>query len=77
MATIISKDVFDEILDLIDEWQNDGRTGFCLPVIRGDLLASLEHLADERRRDKCTICNSTGKIEYGDSCQHCKPMADT
>lgn len=70
------KAVLNEILDLIDEWQNAGRNGFCLPVIRGDLLTSLENLADERRRDKCTICNSTGKIEYDYTCQHCRPLAD-
>jgi len=71
------KAALNEVLDLIDEWQNAGRTGFCLPVIRGGLLSSLEELADDRRRDKCTICNSTGKIEYGDSCCHCRPLADT
>jgi hypothetical protein len=71
------KAVLNDVIDLIEEWQNAGRTGFCLPVIRDDLLAALEELADERKRDKCTICNSTGKIEYGDSCMHCRPLAGT
>lgn len=69
----------DEVLDIVDEWQREGRTGFCLPVLRGKLLAGLEVLADERRRDRCSWCDGTGKISdgYEDmNCTHCEPLAD-
>lgn len=31
-----------DILDLINDWQQDGRNGHCLPVIRGRQLEALE-----------------------------------
>ena len=46
-------DVLNEVLDLVDKWQIDGRTGFCLPVIRGELLEKLEKLSDDRRMNSC------------------------
>lgn len=34
--------VLDEVAGLVREWRDAGRRGFCLPVIRGDLLRKLE-----------------------------------
>jgi hypothetical protein len=76
MMTKEQWDAFNAILDQVEEWQMKGRTGFCLPVIRGDLLTKLEELVDERRRDKCTFCYGTGFIQdYEDKwkCTHCMP----
>lgn len=62
-----------EVLDLVDKWQRDGRSGFCLPVIRDKTLEMLEILADERRRDNCDVCASIGMVEDM-PCSHCEPM---
>lgn len=35
-------EVLDEVAGLVREWRDAGRSGFCLPVIRGDLLRKLE-----------------------------------
>lgn len=67
-----------EVLDLVDEWQRNGRTGFCMPVLRDELLVSLEALADERRRDRCNIRNGTGELDdHGEKwpCAHCTPLS--
>lgn len=66
----------DDILDMIDDWQKDGRNGHCMPVIRGKLLEALEELADERRRDNCKWCHSSGYIDDM-PCTHCRPLAGT
>ena len=70
------KAALDDILDLIYDWQIDGRVGYCLPVIRGKQLEALEVLADERRRDNCKRCDGTGVIDEM-PCTHCKPLAGT
>jgi hypothetical protein len=49
------KYALDSILDLVGGWQAAGRNGFCLPVIRGDLLTSLEALADSRKASDVVI----------------------
>lgn len=70
----------DDILDLIDQWQRDGRNGHCRPVIiYGKQLEALEELADERRRDNCKQCDGTGASNDGldTHCQNCKPLAGT
>lgn len=67
-----------DVLDIVDQWQRKGRIGYCLPVLRDDLLERLEALADERRRDGCTMCHGTGAISdgYDDwDCKHCEPLA--
>ena len=66
----------NDILDLINDWQMNGRSGFCLPVISGKQLEGLEELADERRRDKCQWCHSSGMVDYM-ICPHCRPLAGT
>ena len=55
----------EEVLDLIRDWQIEGRNGHCLPVIRGRLLEGLEEAANDRAQDNCTICNGTGKVSDG------------
>jgi hypothetical protein len=66
----------DEVLDLVNDWQQDGRNGHCMPVLRGKILEGLEALADERRRDNCNWCHSSGEIDDM-QCVHCKPLAGT
>ena len=75
MNKSIDQVALDSVLDLVADWQEKGRTGYCLPVIRGELLAIMEGLVNERRRGNCTVCYGTGKITgHEDSweCQHCK-----
>jgi hypothetical protein len=49
-------------------------------VDRSVCAEQLEVLADERRRDRCSWCDGTGKISdgYEDmNCPHCSPLADS
>lgn len=56
----------DAVLDLIEQWQRDGRNGHCLPVIRGGLLEKLEMLTDERRTENCAMCGGNGYLQEYD-----------
>lgn len=56
--TTKSGEVLNAVLDKVAKWQADGRTGFCLPVLDGELLEELEALTNERRRDTCTVCGA-------------------
>lgn len=40
-------DDFMPVLDLVREWRANGRRGFSLPVIRGELLYRLEAIVEE------------------------------
>lgn len=42
------QDVFEEVLALVRTWQDRGRSGFSLPVIRGELLDKLEDVIEKR-----------------------------
>ena len=53
--------VFEDVVALIAEWQEHGRLGFSLPVIRGQLLEDLEEFADIYRRENCEKCHGLGK----------------
>lgn len=55
--------LFNRVLDLVDQWQKDGRVGFCLPVIRFELLGKLETAVDKRRRANCETCSGIGHID--------------
>lgn len=35
------------VLIEVKRWQESGRNGFCMPVLRGELLSNLEKLANE------------------------------
>lgn len=67
----------DDILDLICDWQKDGRNVIRLPVLNWRQIKSLEVLADERRRDNCKRCDGTGVMNDEMPCTHCKPLAGT
>lgn len=67
--------VFDEVLDLVRDWQLDGRPGFCLPVIRGKLLRRLEDAANDRAQESYAHCEGEGEIGKGPDatkCRHCR-----
>lgn len=40
-----TQNILDRVVDLVREWQSRGRSGFSMPVLRGDLLNDLEGLA--------------------------------
>ena len=65
-----------QIAALVREWQEEGRNGHCLPVLRGELLKDLEVFADTFTRERCSWCYSKGAFDDGTTCPHCKPLAD-
>ena len=64
------------IAALVREWQEEGRNGHCLPVLRNELLQELEVFTDKFTRDRCSWCHSSGVFDNGDTCPHCKPLAN-
>lgn len=42
--------VTEPVLDLVSNWQRDGRNGHCLPVIRGELLELIERYIEKRKK---------------------------
>ena len=72
----IANRALDDVLDIVNDWQLAGRTGYCLPVLEGTLLERLEILTDERRKDNCSICGGSGLVDEFE-CSHCKPLYQT
>lgn len=75
--TTKSDDALNAVLDKVAEWQERGRSGYCLPVLDGALLEGLEAMTNERRRDLCTVCGGSGEIEDYENhwpCRHCEPI---
>ena len=68
--------LFNQVLDLAQDWQDKGRVGYCMPVIRADLLEALEEAVDDRRIERCTWCDGSRKIDAME-CSHCKPLQGT
>lgn len=69
------EEIFSAVVDLVRQWQIDGRNGYCLPVIRDDLLTSLEEIANDRASDNCNMCNGNKVIDIGTEkwpCRHCQ-----
>lgn len=63
----------DAVLELIEQWQRDGRNGHCLPVIRGELLEELERVADKRR-----TCAGADRLLRGEYiCKRCGLRKDS
>ena len=73
--TTTSDKALNAVLDEVSEWQLKGRSGYCMPVLRGALLEALEALADERRRDECNICGGSGVVDDF-PCAHCPQLHD-
>ena len=69
-------DCFEYVLAVVRKWQEEGRSGFSLPIINAELLVRLEVVSDEWVREKCSWCHGTGKLgdEYWD-CGHCDPLS--
>lgn len=44
--------LFEDVLNIVREWQRKGRSGHCLPVLSGDLLERLENAAKESERQE-------------------------
>ena len=68
---------FGYVMAEVRKWQEEGRLGFCLPVLRGELLDRLERLSDEWTREHCTCCDGTGKCTDGYDkwdCAACEPL---
>ena len=64
------------IAALVREWQEEGRNGYCLPVLRNELLQELEVFTDKFTRHRCSWCHSRGMFDNGDRCPHCKLLAN-
>lgn len=71
-----SSRMLDVVLDIVNEWQLAGRSGYCFPGLGWAILDRLEILADGRRRDNCSICGGSGLVDEVE-CSHCKPLYGT
>ena len=71
-------DCFEYVLAVVRKWQEEGRSGFSLPVLKGESLNRLEAVSDAWVRDKCSWCHGTGKLGDGYDewdCAHCEPLS--
>ena len=67
---------FEYVMATVRKWQEEGRSGFSLPVLRGELLDRLEKVTDEWWREKCACCDGTGRCTDGYDkwdCAACEP----
>lgn len=67
---------FGYVMAEVRKWQEAGRSGYNMPVLRGELLERLEKLADNWTREHCTCCDGTGKCTDGYDkwdCVACEP----
>ena len=68
---------FGYVMGVVRKWQEEGRNGFSLPVLQGELLDRLERVSDEWEREHCTCCDGTGKCTDGYdkwNCAACEPL---